>query len=402
MGWNELVVPDRPLTRATEILDATIENTYPDRWLVDVKASSNRWFANVQVLSPYLHPEGGAGLSITPLKGTRGLLIIPSDGSPPLFLPGLANMRPATAEPGVSQGGKAGTQTSEQEGLMSKQPPNAPRFDNNRPPQADGDQCWRGHDGQGVSLLMGGIVRSYAGPLCQTLLDVNGKRTEVCRSSVEWWEGGMRRQRRKNVEGKPTYEQTDVYRVQAADEHGSIRTRYGRSLLGEPDGFNAVEAAAAAGLPLDEGVMELTLSPNGFSTGDGEVASDKTRNKTLFRALLTLGGGLLIRALQAVVLKLASKLRIEVDGDVILTTKGQLILEGKKGLILRTDGTMKTQAALVQAGGGNKGVVRQGDQVMISVPPGTLLNGLPITPPPAFPFFPGTITSPGSPDFKVG
>jgi len=397
------VLPENPGARMPEMIDATVENSYPDRWMVDVSAANGRrWFPKVVVLNPYLHHEGGAGMSFTPPPGTRGVLLLLSDGSPPAFLPGLPNMRPSSGEPGVPQGGKEGTKTPLQEASMAKQPPNEPRFDNNRPPQADGDQCWRGGEGQGVEILVGGVVRSYAGPLCQTIWDVRGKRTSACRTSVDWWEGGADAQRRRSLQGATTYETTHAFRVKATETHASLRVREGKSLLGEPDGFNATEAAALAGLDLDDGVMEMSISPEGFSSYDGEAVSEQTRNKSVFRMLVTLGGGLLIRALQAVVLKLKSKLRIEVEGDIVLSSKGRIILDGKQGVTLVSDGGLKLQGALTQVGGGDKGVARQGDQILCTIPPGTTVGGALLALPPGLSFFSATITSPGSPDFKVG
>jgi len=402
---NPHLLPSKSPSRPAEIVDARVDRTYPDRWLVDVTtAFDRRWFASCVVLSPYLNPENGAGMSFTPPEGTRGLLFIPSDGSPPAFLPGLANMRPPVAP---TEDAKK-TLTLEEEAIKAKSPSNNPRFDNNRAPQADGDQVWRGHDGQGVELLMGGIARIYSGALCQTVWSTRGgRRTEVCRSSLSIWEGGVCVQRTRTLKGVPTYEESRVFRVSSSDEHGSIRQRSGRSLLGEPDGFNALSAAAKAGLDLDDGVMELTVSPQKFSTGDGEVVDDGARKQNVFRALLTLGGGLLLRLAQALVIKLKKKLVLQSEEDVWIESEGTLYLSGKKGVVIASENSVKTTTPLTQFGGGSKGVVRQGDMVVFALPPGTefagLLDGATFTGiiKTISPLISATIVTGGSPNVKV-
>lgn len=412
MPAHPMVKEDKPITVQPEILQVRVERTYPDRFMVDVSAVyGRRYFDGVAIASPYLHPDGGAGVTVFPKEGALGILVIPSDGSPPVLAHFIAPYRPPQGTtPGDAANQGIPLPKQEQLSLGSK---GAARFDGNRETGVRGDQNWLGAEGQGMRILEGGLMEVGARPLCNTVYESMGHRRDVCRQSESMWPGGYASCQRRVVSGQQLYQSTWVHRLKDTEEYGSLRMRAGGKLLQEPDKqeTSLVPAAAEAGVDLDEGVMELHLSPDRFDTVNGEPLP-KARNESRFRALLTRAGSLCLRMLQSFVLKAAKIVRIEALEGMIL--KGRTVaLQGVEGVSIGSEkGQVSIQGSVVKIAGGQRGVIAQGDIITFTIPPGTLLVGQLTPPTPAGQVYTatfaspslsisGVITSPGSANVKV-
>jgi len=149
---------------AALFVTGTIANVNVVNWTVDVfsKYDRKRYF-NIQVGSPYLHPNSGEGLYVMPEVGATVSICLPSDSAPPYVAAFL--MPPETLPDTATADAPAGTRSH---GAVSKNASDS-SFYGGRPRAQPGDIWLKGRDGNFVILHRGGVLQFGASELAQRI-----------------------------------------------------------------------------------------------------------------------------------------------------------------------------------------------------------------------------------------
>lgn len=355
------------------------------RWTIDcISKFDQRRFLNVQVASPYLHPNNGEGIYVFPEVGAKCLVCIPSDGPPPVviaFIMPSVTLTPDTEEPDQK--------TSE--GVPIEEVPRF-SFQGGRPRPKPGDISIRGRDGNFCTLHRGGVLQIGSTSLAQRIyIPVGNIVTDISQNYRHYNSGGAINWGVKSgpSEENPPTSWKQTFRLFADEEEATVRVAMGTfsDLVTEPTGAaGATSDLEQLGIGVDDPIVcEIVLAPEGFNADRGDLGTD-TASKTKLRFFFDKAGGTFLRAEAGVHLRVKEKLRIVTDDnfevfckkDVIVEADGIARFVGKKGAEFGTSG------GVVKINGGTKPVAHVGSQINI-------VTQVPI--PIVTPAGPGTITA---------
>ena len=371
---------------AAYVLECVIVDIDLVRWTVDcVSKYDQRRFLNVQVASPYVHYNRGEGIYVMPDVGAKCLLLIPSDGPPPVVLAFI--MPPVTLVPETEE-----TDAKTKDGVPIENEVPRSSFNGGRPRPKPGDIAMRGRDGNFAILHRGGVLQIGSTSLAQRIyIPVGNIITDISQNYRHYNAGGAVNWGVKSgpSEKNPPTSWKQTFRLFADEEEATIRIAMGTfaDVVAEPSGEDgATSDLAQLGIAQDDPIVcEVVLAPGGFNADRGDLGED-TQGKTKLRFFFDKAGGMLLRSEASVHLRVKKKLRIVTDDNfevfckksVIMQADGTVSIIGKKGLTIGTDG------AAITLNGGTKPVAHVGSIINIvtvvpipvvgpGLPPGTVI-----------------------------
>jgi hypothetical protein len=375
------------------IHEARVFNVNMTNWTVDVQTIfDQKVMLDVQVSSPYMHPNTGEGLYAVPEVGSKCLIAIPSDGPPPVVLSFI--MPVITTQDTGSDEAPRGTAPNGGDPEASAGDFN---YGGGRSRGKPGDIVARGRDGNFMILHRGGVAQFGSGPLAQRIcVPLQNLITDISQNynhfngagSINW---GVQDRGNSN----PGAEYRMTHRVYANDEYADIRMNVGRvrAPVPEPTG-SAGETSNLNQLNIgtdEEVVYEFVLARGGFESDAGEFKGKASDVK--LRMFFDRGGSAMARFEGSVDLRVKKKLRITVDQDVQLFCKGNVSMQsdGKLDLTGNALASIGTKGGSVTVNGGSKAVAHVGSRVKvaITVPVAVMVQDKPPPAPPS----PGVIVS---------
>jgi hypothetical protein len=384
------------------IVECRVVNVNLPNWTVDCNSIfDRRRFFDIQVASPYLHPNNGDGISCVPDVGAKCVVCVPSDGSAPFVM---AYIMPPEQLP-----------LTEDE---IENPPEAfaakrgSTYAGGRKRPKLGDIRLQGRDGNFCILHRGGVLQIGSSELSQRIcIPLGNLMTDISENYNHFNTGGSINW--GIVQGSPDddaeTEYKHTFRVFANDEFADIRASFGKihEPVPEPVGDEGESSSMhQLGIATDAPVtFEFCMAPGGFETDSGTPTAG-ARDGTKFKIQFDRDGGGMIRAEGAVTFRSKKSIWITADEDLKLRGKRQVIIEsGENSSFLRMWGSdaveLGTGGGVLTLNGGTKPVATVGSIVNIVLPipllimtsfgPGTILAGQMLT----------GIVSTGNPTIKV-
>lgn len=340
----------------SRVIDVNLVN-----WTVDVVTTFDpkRYF-DIQVCSPYMHPNNGDGISVMPEIGSKCLVCIPSDGPPPFVLGFYMPMEATFGEDEENTTTKATT-------------PKGASFSGGRPRAKPGDIYIKGRDGNFVTLHRGGVLCIGSTPLAQRIyIPLGNLITDYSQNYQHFNAAGSINWGIRQNSDNPESEHKQTFRVYANDEFADIRIAAGKVQMPvlEPNGeagSSSDLSALSIGKP-DPVVFELVVAPGGFDTTAGTPESS-TQNGTKLRLFFDRAGGTMFRTEASVSLRIKKKLRLRVDDTMEVFGKKSITMESKTSMRLFAKDLVEvgTSGGVLKLNGGTKPVAHVGSIVRITV-----------------------------------
>ncbi len=359
------------------IHEARVVNVNYVNWTVDVRTQfDQKNFFDIQVASPYMHPNYGEGIYVVPEINAKCVVCIPSDGPPPFVLAFIMPME--TKDVPVEQQTSSGTAS---EGST---------FAGGRKRAKPGDIIMRGHDGNFVILHRGGVLEVGASPTAQRIyIPLQNVITDISQyyehhntgGSINWGVSSS------STEENPETQYVQTFRLLANDEKADVRVAIGTVHQPTPEPAGDAGSLSLYNEVVEDGpvVVEVALAPQGFDAGTGAVEKEAQAG-TKLKFLFSKNGGAFLRAEGTVGLRVKNKLQLDVDGDFSLNCKSFVRINSDKKIELRAKNGLdiSSEKGVVRINGGSKPVATVGStvNVIISVPVPIVVGGTP-----------GTITS---------
>lgn len=362
------------------LVEARVINVNLVSWTVDcVSFFDERYFFDIQIASPYLHPDRGEGIYALPEVGASCVICITSDTTAPFVL---SFVTPFEELSDTSDDEQAPLGTGRNNAFSDV------TFRGGRLPGKPGDIVLRGRDGNFVMLHRGGVLQVGSTQLAQRIyLPLTNLITDVSQNYNHFNTGGSIRWglRPGSPESNPETAHQQVFRVYANDAFADIRVTIGKvhTPVPEPSGSSgSTSDLNQLGIGIDEPIVaEFVIAPGGFDSGDG--SAQDVRNKTKFRMFFDRAGNGMLRAEGAVSVRVKKKVIIRTDDDIDIFCKGNLNIvaegtariEGKRGLDVTTGG-----GGALKINGGTKPTATVGSIVTVSITaplPITLADGTP-------------------------
>lgn len=371
-SWTQPEGAIAAFVHEARIIDVNITN-----WTVDCATIfDQKRFFDVQVASPYMHPNVGEGIYAVPEVGCKCLVCIPSDGPPP-FVMGF--IMPAETIPD--------TATDETPAGTGGEGVSASTYRGGRPAPKLGDIYMRGRDGNFVVLHRGGVLQIGASNLAQRIyIPLQNLVTDISQNynhfntagAINW---GIRP---GSPEENPECDYRQTFRVFANDEFADVRISIGQehNPAVEPVGDDGMSSDQnQLGVAIDDNInVEFLVAPGGFdSTSSTFGEGVDSRDVVKFRFLVDRGGNIAMRSEGSVILRVKEKMRLRVDGDLDIFSDGGSITMQSKNLMRLQGGSvleLATDGGVVKINGGTKPVATVGSQVR-----GTLIGPIPVTGP---------------------
>jgi len=349
----------------SRIIDVNMTN-----WTVDCNTVfDGKRFFDIQVASPYLNPNQGAGMYCMPEVGSKCVVCIPSDGPPPFVLAFINP--PETITDATSDEAPAGTQGSQ--GDVSS--PTDSTYAGGRPKAKLGDIILKGSDGNFVILHRGGVLQVGSTELSQRIyIPLGNLITDISQNYSHFNSGGSINWgiRASSPDDNQETEHKQAFRVYANDETADIRIAIGK--VHQPVPEKPGDASSAADLAeLEIGtdapiVFEMVLAPGaGFETEAG-TPSPATRDAVKLKLFFDRDGNAMFRAEGSVSLRIKKKLRIRADDTIELIGEKSMTLECKENMTISGGASLNlgTDGGVVKINGGSKPVASVGSQVLIT------------------------------------
>lgn len=368
------------------IIDVNLVN-----WTVDcVTVFDQKRYFDIQVASPYLHPNVGEGIYAVPEVGCKCLVCIPSDGPPPFVL---AFIMPVESIPFTDEKAAAAEQG---------EPVGSYTFRGGRPRPKLGDIYMRGRDGNFCILHRGGVLQIGSTHLAQRIyVPLQNLVTDISQNYNHFNTGGCINWgiRPGSPEENPECDYRQTFRVFANDEYADVRISIGQehNPALEPTGDDgATSDMEQLGVNTDHRInVEFLVAPGGFNSNTGMFGdSVNSRDVVKLRMLIDRGGNVMLRSEGSVVMRVKEKMRLRVDGDLeLISSEGNITVQADGLCRIQGGSTLElaTDGGVVKLNGGSKPVASVGSQILITaqVPIPVMVQ---VAPPPAPPV-PGVITA---------
>lgn len=322
------------------IHEGRITNANYVNWTVDVWSQFDmRFWPDVQVASPYLHPVRGEGIYVMPEINSKVLVCIPSDGPPPFVIAFIASMERTGAD--------AEDDSTDSAGGMG----NA-TYASGRKRGKPGDIYVRGRDGNFMILHRGGVLQIGATDVAQRIyLPLRNLITDISQNYEHFNTGGSINWGISVGESSdnPETEWRQAFRLYANDEKADVRISAGKVHRTIPEAAGdggSQEDLTRLGIGTDDPiVVSVDVALGGFNAETGEPESDAESKLKLF---FDRGGNGFIRAEGSVLLRVKKKFRLVADEGIELETKKAFSLSAgttgritaKKNLDIGTEGGM--------------------------------------------------------------
>ncbi len=360
-SWTQPEGAVGALIHEARVIDVNLVN-----WTVDcASVFDQKRFFDIQVASPYMHPNVGEGIYCLPEVGSKCVVCIPSDGPPPFVLAFIMPMETQTDTISDEQPAGAGQAGSTSDAT----------FQGGRPTAKLGDIFIKGRDGNFCILHRGGVLQIGSSELAQRIyIPLQNLVTDISQNyahfntagSINW---GIRP---GSPEENPETSFRQVFRVFANDEFADVRISIGQenNPAIEPTGDDGAQSDMdQLGVNTDNKInLEFLVAPGGFdSRGGGFGSGIDSRDVTKFRMLIDRGGNAMMRAEGSVVVRVKNRMRLRVDGDLDLFTDGSLVIQAEKVARVQGGDTLElaTDGGVVKINGGSKPVASVGSQINI-------------------------------------
>ncbi len=346
-------------------------------WTVDVRTQfDQKFYANVQVSSPYMHANRGEGWYAVPEVNAKCMVCIPSDGPPPFILCFIMPMETPEDPEGDDAAEEAASKTGSNQGAV---------FSGGRPKGKPGDMVWRGRDGNFAIMHRGGVLQLGSTALAQRLyiplgniiMDISQRyEHHNVGGSVNW---GLST---SESEAHPETEYSQTFRAHADTKYADVRLAVGtvHQPVPEPAGDDG-SASSNARLGIGQGklVAELVIAPGGFDAESGAPVED-VASKVLVRMFFDDKGGGCLRMEGSMNLQIKGKLRIAATEGVEfssgksldLTSSDVSRMSGGKGVQI----TAENGAVILNGGASPVATVGSAVDILITVPVPIMVGGV--------------------------
>lgn len=349
-------------------------------WTVDVRTQfDRRYFLNVQVMSPYMHPTNGEGIYCFPDVGAKCYLAIPSDGPPPVVM---GFVMPATTLGDVSSAqSPAGTTPSPGATTASSS-----TYAGGRPQPKPGDIYIKGRDGNFCILHRGGVLQIGSTALAQRLyIPLNNVLTDISQNYHHYNMGGSINWAVDNsgdIDKRPTCFKHS-FRLISTDAKASVRVSIGT--ISDPVGLDPKAVGAdevtneQIGNKANPLIYEVVIAPDAIGGDDGRINGD-TRPAAVFQMAFDKSGGTMLWAAGSVVMATKKKLIMKSLDDMTFSTAKSLLLHADNSARVEGGKLLELVATIVRIGDGTDRVAFVGCPVTVSIPPGIPIGSVIIPP----------------------
>lgn len=350
-----------------EVVQGTIFNVNFVNWTVDVVSQfDQKHYFDIQVGSPYVHPNNGEGLSIFPEVGAKCMVTLPSDSSPPYVS---CFLMPVEVTDLASEDAPAGTTSNASPGASSS----GASFAGGRPIPKPGDMYLRTRDDNFVILHRGGVLQLGANELSQRLyIPMQSQIMDVSQNyahhnaggSIQWLIG-------EGPDGALPTQYGHTFRVQANSEFADVRVRCGKvSAMQEPPGElgNQTEIdAEGLGAGDDVILYEVVVAKDGFNPVTGDLATGSVRDQSVFRFFFDRAGGTFLRCKGSMILSTKKRLTVRALEGIDIETGGQLTARAD-GMVIDGGSFVDIKGGSVRVNGGTQPVAHLGAPVQVILP----------------------------------
>lgn len=349
------------------VLQGTIFNVNFVNWTVDVLSQfdQKRYF-DIQVGSPYMHPNNGEGFSVFPEVGAKCMVCLPSDSSPPFVA---CFVMPVEVTDMASPEAPAGTTSHASPGATTS----GASFAGGRPIPKPGDMYLRTRDDNFVILHRGGVLQLGANELAQRLyIPMQSQIMDVSQNyahhnaggSIQWLIG-------EGPDGGQPTQYGHTFRVQANSEFADVRVRCGKvSAMQEPPGeLGNQKEIDAAGLGAGEDIIlyEVVVAKDGFNPVTGDLATPSVRDQTVFRFFFDRAGGTFLRCKGSLIVSTKKRLTVRALEGIELETEGQFTAKAE-GIVLDGGSFVDIKGGSIRFAGGTQAVAHMGSPVQTIFP----------------------------------
>lgn len=342
------------------IHEGRIINTNFVNWTVDFRSQfDQKSYFDVQVASPYMHPNFGEGIYCMPEVNSKCLVCIPSDGPPPFILAFIMPMEtkdvPADEQTSSATGSEAST------------------FAGGRKRAKPGDIFMRGRDGNFVILHRGGVLQVGASQVAQRIyIPLQNIITDISQNyehhnsggSINWGISSS------STDDNPETEYRQTFRLFANDEKADVRIALGsvRQPVPEPAGDEGSlnrynEAVNSSG---DEIALDFAIAPGAFDAGTGAPEPSAQRGTNL-KLVFSKNGGAFLRAEGTVAIRIKKKLILDVDDDVSVNCKSAVRFNSDSKIELRAGAGIDISGKVISLNGGTKPIATVGSTVNVII-----------------------------------
>jgi hypothetical protein len=351
------------------VIECVVVDVNMVRWTVDCLSKfDQRRFLDVQVSSPYMHPNSGEGIYIVPEIGSKCYICIPSDGPPPFVLAFV--MPPEQISDTSEEIPDAEDPDVAYRGSMT--------FKGGRDRQKIGDIHMRGRDGNFCILHRGGVMQIGSTQLAQRIfIPINNVVTDISQNYHHYNTAGAVNWGVKigpSETNPPTfYKQT--FRLFANEEEASIRVALGTfsDVIGEPpeSQFGKQSDLEQLDIGTDEPIVcEIGLSPEHFKANSGDLTPE-TRDDTKLRFMFDKNGGTFLRCEGSIMLATRNKFRLIAQEDIYIESlNGGIVLKAAQGVRVESGAVLELTAegspGTLVLNAGTKPIATVGSQVMFT------------------------------------
>lgn len=358
----------------TDVFFGRVVNVDMVNWTVDVFSQFDQMrLLEIPVSSPYQHHNRGDGIYVMPEVNSKCAVCWPSDSSPPFVLGFIMSHESNTLA--ASDTSPDGTGGRSDRNLA----PTAADFSGGRPRSKPGDIIMRGRDGNQVILHRGGVLQIGANELSQRMYIPLGNlimdfaenyALQSAGGSINW---GI--QEGDGIDGLPT-SHVGSYRVYANDKYADIRVSKGKVTQPVPETDNdmAVDLTLldiAQDSPI---VYEVALVTGGFKAESGNLV-EGAQSAVKLRFFFDREGGAALKAEGSLLVRTNKKFRLRAEDDIDIYGKGSFFVDVDGDMRLLAGGIMNVGGATTVLGGGSKPVAREGDSVIVPLPPDIMVTG---------------------------
>lgn len=364
-GWTQ-----QDGTGAAKVIECKVVDLNLTLWTVDVISQfDQKQYLNIQIASPYMHPNTGEGIYAMPDLGAKCHVCEPSDSTPPFILDFIM---PMETLPQVGDGDSPGPDSFQaaQEGDDSD---SSSTFAGGRVRAKPGDIYIKGRNGNFVVLHRGGVLQVGASNLAQRIyIPLQNLITDISQNykhhnaggSVNWFLAAG------ESETNPPTIHKETYRLLAGDKKASIRIMTGmaKDVVREADSDVLLEQ-----ITLDLGevgndpvVFEVVLAPEAFGADSGSLESN-TSKETKLRFFFDKAGGTFLRTESNVFLYTKRTLRVLAQ-DISFRAGGDVTIVADGLGDWRFNKALNISAKTIRMNGGKNPVAHQGASIEVFVP----------------------------------